>query len=66
MGLSAKTKILDIGGSKYFLIPLSIKSDSQFPFKMDFLNPDDDLIMTILQDKIIIQNIKNIKEEEYT
>lgn len=49
--LKEKTKITNVGGSKYFLIPESLLNDSAFPFK-----ETRELTMEINKKEIIIKN----------
>jgi len=47
--LSAKTHTKKIGGSRFFLLPDKLRTDSQFPFN------GQELIMSIKGNKIIIE-----------
>ena len=49
--IKEKTKITLIGGSKYFLIPSELLSDSTFPFNIS----NEELIMEITEGIIIIK-----------
>ena len=59
MSLKENTKIVNVGGtSHYFSLSVKLKTDSAFPFDLE----DEDLIMEIVEEKIIIKKGKKGEE----
>ncbi len=58
MALKKTISVLKIGDSEYFLIPSSLRDDSQFPFNLD----EDKLTMKVVGTKIIIEKKRKEKD----
>ena len=54
MGLEAKTNIIKIGPTQYFLLPEYIKIDDRFPFDLE----KDQFVMKLINKKLVIERIE--------
>ena len=54
MSLEAKTKIIKIGTTSYFLLPEYIRIDDRFPFDLE----KDQFVMKLINKKLVIERIE--------